>query len=281
MDAPELTTSHLPEHYAVQYHKAPEVTPGQPTKLDPPHTYDSRIPETKDILGLKPKNFWILLVVLIVIVAAAVGGGVGGGLAGQKKRYARYRQGTRSPLTGNSSFPLSQSSSTSPLSQTQASTLSATTPTGGISIRTSTASSTSSAATSSFSSGCNVTDGKIYTPLDTSASNAPFSINSTTLTYKIHCYTNFASKSSGSNPGISELLRQENINSLDDCITLCAAYNKALANPTLSALCSIPVSSGPANTYCYLQSGNVEGAINVGVGPELEIYSAVLQFPGL
>jgi len=282
MDAPEVRPSHDPEHYTAQYHDAPEVSTGPLTKSDAPHTYDNGIPETKDILGLKPKNFWILLVVLIVVVAAAVGGGVGGGLAAQKNRYAQYRWRTRSPLTSNSSSPSSRSSSTSTLSQAQASTLSTTTPTSSISIRTSTASSTLSAATAGFSSGCNATDGKIYTPLDTSASNAPFSINGTTLTYKIYCYTNFASKTSGHNPNISEILQQEDIASLDDCITLCAAYNKALANPTPDALCSVPVYTGPANaTYCYLQSGNAEGAITVLFGPDQEVDSAVLQFPGL
>ena len=99
MDAPEVRPSHDPEHYVASYHDAPEVVPNPPAKSDAPFTYDSETPERKKILGLAPRTFWILLVVLIIVVAAAVGGGVGGGLAGQKKRYARFRYSTRNPLT--------------------------------------------------------------------------------------------------------------------------------------------------------------------------------------
>jgi hypothetical protein len=44
-------------------------------------------PQSRTILGLRKRNFWILVVVAIVIVAATIGGSVGGSLAVRKSEY--------------------------------------------------------------------------------------------------------------------------------------------------------------------------------------------------
>jgi hypothetical protein len=140
----------------------------------------------------------------------------------------------------------------------------------------------STPASASFSTGCNASDNTFFTPSNAAAFNKPFTINGTVVTYRIHCDTNFADKTSGSNPQITKLQQVNNLTTFEECITACAGYNQALINsgnkPGWGDLCSGVVMRQPDGqpTMCDLDKGMLENATNVGHGNRHEITSAVL-----
>jgi hypothetical protein len=83
-DAPQLAFSNAPQYY-------PNQTQQSYAKQETyAHTADAHHTPLKEptILGLRRRNFWILVVIAIVVIAAAVGGGVGGAFAVKNSGYA-------------------------------------------------------------------------------------------------------------------------------------------------------------------------------------------------
>jgi hypothetical protein len=110
--------------------------------------------------------------------------------------------------------------------------------------------------------------------MNAEASNSTYQTNSTVLTYKIFCNTNFA----------------DYIPTLNDCITECASYNYALSTveaPPWQLLCSgVGYASAEASSSdmvsCFLKSGLTNSATNLILpGAIGEVDSAVLQWPGV
>lgn len=154
----------------------------------------------------------------------------------------------------------------------------------------STASSRSSSATPSFTSlnsGCKANDQTDFTPGNPTDPGASYVLNGTALTYKIYCFTNYADKGSGWNVGVSKLTTLQNITSLQDCITSCAAYNAVLASdgftPDWDQLCSGVVyypGSGANLANCDWNTcvNDTAPLTNVYFGTNQEVDSAVLQW---
>ncbi len=84
--APEVVPSQDPEYYATPNPKSHGSLELLDQKYDEPAKNLNPLKRQK-VFGLRPKIFWILVLVMVVISAAAIGGGVGAGLAAQNKRY--------------------------------------------------------------------------------------------------------------------------------------------------------------------------------------------------
>jgi hypothetical protein len=142
-----------------------------------------------------------------------------------------------------------------------------------------------------FSNGCPSAENTIYTPLNPSNNSQPIRIWNTTLSYTVLCNTNYASKTSGSNPQITELQRVANVSTLDDCLTRCATYNYQLPNwqnypnnANFGILCSMGVYeiySNPSSSECFLQAGDWSNASTIIWQPNTEIATGVLEWPGI
>jgi hypothetical protein len=155
--------------------------------------HDEWAPQT--ICGLRKRTFWVVVIAVIIVVASAVGGGVGGALA------------TRKP--GETS-DISSSSTRAPVSSMQSSsaTLSSTLSTQAISTTT--------------------IIGPTYSPQPTLLRDCPSSNNTLhSVTYGSTSYQ-FRKLCNGDyqNSGNLAAPVQGVVNSLDECINMCANYNQ-------------------------------------------------------
>ncbi|KAI9669192.1 MAG: hypothetical protein M1817_004734 [Caeruleum heppii] len=273
--------------HAKQEHYAPELVPSDglapsefadaPERVPPEYLYAKQtqhLPDAKpgggvgsderEILGLRPRYFWALILLMAIVLAAAIGGGVGAGLASRRRKNAESTS-----IASSGSFDANTPQNSRPSSNTIPS-------------------STVTASTAQSSSGCNETDRSLFTPSRAGTDNAPYEVNGMTLSYRIFCYENFASADSGHNPGIDNLPGVEGlrgVSSLHDCISLCASYNviffgaNRAENVSWGDLCSgaVYVAQKPTPT-CWLQNGTTESATSVLFG-DYEVDSAVLQWP--
>lgn len=241
---------------------------------EPKHAYDqfenlSNNHGTTRICGLAPRTFWLCLLAIIVILAAGIGGGIGGGLSASRS-------------SKKSSSPITESSPTATVTITSPSLSGST---------------SSPIANWQLNSGCNTSDGTIYQPKDVMNNNDAYTIAGIGVNFGIRCFKNLADRVSGYNPYISKLQSFVNVTSLDECLTLCAAYSVGVyagqtgdnsttdVAPDWSTMCSgvtyllLKLEDNSTVPRCNLQNGTTSKAIHVnfGVGFEQEIDSAILQ----
>ncbi|KAI0965411.1 hypothetical protein F4678DRAFT_335705 [Xylaria arbuscula] len=190
------------------------------------------------ILGLSVPVFWVLIVTLIVVLAAGIGGGVGGGLSAQQKSAA-----SADASRGDDSNPSdSQSTASSAISSTASSTAS---------------SPTASSTTDSLipTDGCPGINKVGYTPYSADGKPIPVQADQSPQEFKEQCWTNWANTAS-----THDILRTYTP-TLENCITVCAEYNKAYASNLAN---NIDVGGGPCVAvtivkehagFCYLKNG--------------------------
>lgn len=156
---------------------------------------------------------------------------------------------------------------------------------------TKTSSSSASATATGFTNGCPGSDQTVYTPKNPANNSQPVTIWNTTLSYTILCSTNYASKTSGYNPQITELQRVNNVTTMDDCVTACATYNYQLPNwqndpdnPNFGVLCSnavFGIYNKLTSSTCFLQSGDYSNATLISFATDSELTTGVLDWPGI
>ncbi|MCJ1405672.1 hypothetical protein MMC11_008901 [Xylographa trunciseda] len=218
--------------------------------------------EPERMYGLAPAVFWIVILLIVSLIAAGVAVGLGIG-------FSRVRgSGDVSCPTGTSSTIFvhgggNSSPQTEPVLPSTASPTPTSTKTSG-----STVSTTSSSAWNSYTNpgtvdsvilNANMPD--ISCPDHNNATAAfPFYVNGSSLTYQIHCKTNY---NIGSFPSVKDIQVIANVQSLASCIQLCSYYTVQLPQ------------GGPRNystgyaafctgvyfwqNACYLKSGVVSG----------------------
>ncbi|KAI1757646.1 hypothetical protein F4782DRAFT_136691 [Xylaria castorea] len=152
------------------------------------------------VLGLSVPVFWALIVTLFIVLAAGIGGGVGGGLSAQHKSTSGSvaSGGDGSPNTSSGG---STTSSGAP-SPTSSSTTDPLVPTDG---------------------GCPDIDGLKYTPYSADGKTIPVKANQDPQEFREQCWTNWVNTAS-----THDILRTYTP-TLENCIVVCAEYNKAYA----------------------------------------------------
>jgi hypothetical protein len=94
-DAPQVAhTSPYPESYqkydqAPEHYDASQHSPASAHNLYHPTPYVEK-PRQDTILGIRRRNFWILVILAIVISAVVIGASVGGSLAVRKAGYVVF-----------------------------------------------------------------------------------------------------------------------------------------------------------------------------------------------
>ncbi|KAI0426097.1 hypothetical protein F5Y09DRAFT_334443 [Xylaria sp. FL1042] len=203
------------------------------------------------VLGLSVPVFWALIVALFIVLAAGIGGGVGGGLSAQQKSVSADASG------GDNSTPSSSEGTTSP-----------------------TASPTSSSPTASSTTdslvptdGCPGVNNVGYTPYSADGKTIPLRAGGAPQEFKEQCWTNWANTAS-----THDILRTYTP-TLENCIVVCAEYNKAYAANLDN---NIDVGGGPCvgvtivkehAGFCYLKNGT---ANNDTMGSPGSYSSAIL-----
>ncbi|TDZ68113.1 hypothetical protein CTRI78_v002392 [Colletotrichum trifolii] len=200
--------------------------------------------EKRRILGLTVPVFWGIVVSLVVILAAGIAGGVAGGLAAQK-------------------------SNTSPDSPSSTSTVPS---------PTSTAPSPSGTLPAPTDGGCPQINQTTYTPTD--AEGKTFTSSGTSQqSFRQLCEVNYPSGAAWGNPDVYDIL-QTYVSTFEECMTLCAAYNRAYAANLARAavvgsegFCRSVAMIKLPGQYCYLKNGT--GKSDTQGHPE-DFVSAVL-----
>lgn len=187
----------------------------------------------RKVLGLSVPIFWTLIVVLVIVLAAAIGGGVGGGLSAQQKSNAGSDGSSNNNNGDNNSGNGGNTSPSPSASPTPAPTNDDLVPTDG----------------------CPAIDKVAYTPYSADGKPIPLQAGDQPQEFQEQCWTNWANTAS-----THDILRTYTP-TLENCITVCAEYNKAyLAN--LEA--NNGVGGGPCLAvtivkehagFCYLKNG--------------------------
>ncbi|KAF2962873.1 hypothetical protein GQX73_g10700 [Xylaria multiplex] len=204
--------------------QTPAQVESQTTK-DPPKT----------ILGLSVTVFWALIIALFIILAAGIGGGVGGGLSAQGKSVSSSdaSRGDSSDSSGSGGTATTTVSSTAP-SPTASSTTDSLVPTDG---------------------GCPGINGLGYTPYSADGKPIPLRTGEAPQEFKEQCYTNWVNTAN-----THDILRTYTP-TLENCIVVCAEYNKAYATNLEN---NRGVGGGPCVAvtivkehagFCYLKNG--------------------------
>lgn len=188
----------------------------------------------RKILGLSVPIFWTLIVALFIVLAAAIGGGVGGGLSAQQKSNAGSDGSGNNNNNNNNNAGDSGNTSASPsASPTPAPTSDDLVPTDG----------------------CPRINNVAYMPYSADGKAIPLQTGDAPQEFEEQCWTNWANTAS-----THDILRTYTP-TLENCITVCAEYNKAyLANlgenngvgggPCL-AVTIVKEHAG----FCYLKNG--------------------------
>jgi hypothetical protein len=167
--------------------------------------------QSSTVCGFRRRRFWIAVMVAIIVVAAVVGGAVGGTLASKSSR-----SGSRA-LNADGSQSEGPSATATPISSTQ-------TP---ASASVTTITPTPTTTPTSAQSTADVTTTSVVGPSRTLLRDCP-SANGTlydvthgdsTMSFRKECGTSFV------NDGGVNTFKGTVVNSLNDCIDLCAAYN--------------------------------------------------------
>ncbi|TGJ84808.1 hypothetical protein E0Z10_g3968 [Xylaria hypoxylon] len=189
----------------------------------------------KTIWGLSVPVFWGLIVALFIILAAGIGGGVGGGLSAQGKSAS-----TSDASRGDDSNPSSSGSTTSPTTSstapapTTSSTTDSLVPTDG---------------------GCPGINNLGYTPYSADGKTIPLHAGDAPQEFREQCWTNWANTAD-----THDILRTYTP-TLENCIVVCAEYNKAYATNLEN---NSGVGGGPCVAvtivkehagFCYLKNG--------------------------
>ncbi|GAP92116.1 putative membrane protein insertase [Rosellinia necatrix] len=187
------------------------------------------------ILGLSVPVFWALIVTLFVILAAGIGGGVGGGLSAQQKSSAgsdTSSGGSNNNNNNNNNNGGGTASSTAP-SPTTSSTTDTLVPTDG----------------------CPGINSVGYTPYSADGQPIPLQAGDAPQQFQEQCWTNWANTAS-----THDILRTYTP-TLENCITVCAEYNKAYLTNLKN---NNGVAGGPCVAvtivkehagFCYLKNG--------------------------
>ncbi|KAI0872300.1 hypothetical protein GGS24DRAFT_21470 [Hypoxylon argillaceum] len=154
------------------------------------------------ILGLSIPVFWAVIVTLFVVLAAAIGGGVGGGLSAQRKSVSasNVSSGSSSGSAPTSATPTSASPTSASSSPSASSTTDSLVPTDG---------------------GCPGINGLSYTAYSADGNTIPVRAGGSPQEFQEQCYTNWVNTDS-----THDILRTYTP-TLENCIVVCAEYNKA------------------------------------------------------
>ncbi|KAI8947494.1 hypothetical protein F4801DRAFT_505810 [Xylaria longipes] len=198
-----------------------------------PQAQDQPVKNAKPtILGLSVPVFWALIVTLFIVLAAAIGGGVGGGLSAQQKSTSGS-DASRGGDSSNTSGGGSTTSAAAP-SPTTSSTTDPLVPTDG---------------------GCPDINNLKYTPYSADGKPIPVEANQDPQEFREQCWTNWVNTAS-----THDILRTYTP-TLENCITVCAEYNKAYATNLKN---NVGVGGGPCVAitivkdhagFCYLKNG--------------------------
>ncbi|KAI0554756.1 hypothetical protein F4679DRAFT_579097 [Xylaria curta] len=184
------------------------------------------------VLGLSVPVFWAAIVALFIILAAGIGGGVGGGLT------AQHKSTSTSSASGADGNPNTSSGGSTPSSAAPSPTSSSTSdplvPTDG---------------------GCPDINNLKYTPYSADGKPIPVKTNQDPQEFREQCWTNWVNTAS-----THDILRTYTP-TLENCITVCAEYNKAYATNLEN---NSGVGGGPCVAvtivkdhagFCYLKNG--------------------------
>ncbi|KAI0487023.1 hypothetical protein F4859DRAFT_510805 [Xylaria cf. heliscus] len=199
----------------------------------PSHAPDQPVKNTKPtVLGLAVPVFWALIITLFIVLAAGIGGGVGGGLSAQRKSVSGSNTSSDGNVSGTSGGG-SSTSSPAP-SPTSSSTSDPLVPTDG---------------------GCPNIDGLKYMPYSADGKPIPVQTNQDPQEFREQCWTNWVNTAS-----THDILRTYTP-TLENCITVCAEYNKAYATNLQN---NVGAGGGPCVAvtivkdhagFCYLKNG--------------------------
>ncbi|KAH7366585.1 hypothetical protein BKA66DRAFT_470538 [Pyrenochaeta sp. MPI-SDFR-AT-0127] len=192
-DLEVVSPSDNPDQQKFPYY-SPEPIPAYP-HADDTHkeSYQAAVHEqhrSQTICGLRKRTFWIVVIVAIVVVAAAVGGGVGGALSSRNSSNSS----NNTPQASQSGAQLSSSTTPTPTSAEPTTSVTATQLIGP---------------TATILRDCPSSNNTIY--------SATF--GSSTMQFRKACEISFLNAN-----GIENVIGRP-VNSLNDCINLCAAYN--------------------------------------------------------
>ncbi|GAW15892.1 hypothetical protein ANO14919_053140 [Xylariales sp. No.14919] len=231
------TRESLPkEHPAVVEFGGSPQTPASAGDPPTPAQVESQTIKSspKTILGLSVTVFWVLIVALFIVLAAGIGGGVGGGLSAQKSTSTSdASRGDNSSPSGSGSAESPTASSTAP-SPTASSTTDSLVPTDG---------------------GCPGINNLGYTPYSADGKPIPLSEGDAPQEFREQCWTNWVNTAS-----THDILRTYTP-TLENCIVVCAEYNKAYATNLEN---NRGVGGGPCVAvtivkehagFCYLKNG--------------------------
>lgn len=152
--------------------------------------HEQKHTQAKTICGLRKKIFWILLVAAIVIVAGAVGGGVGGALASRSSS----NKSTGAAVSTSSSIVASSSTTPTPTSSQTSTTITTTSVIGP---------------SSTILRDCPSSNNSIYS----------VTTGATVMQFRKACELSYQN-ANGFAFSVARVVQ-----SLDDCINICAAYN--------------------------------------------------------
>lgn len=173
-----------------QFHPTPE--PDEKTPYNSPENPPAR----RRICGVRPLIFWILILVIVLILAAALGAGLGAGLSKKNSNDEAADSGISTTTIPENDDPESTSRPTASAAHT-----------------------TSTSTPSGDDVSCPANDSLVYTPPSHTSSSTAYFLNSTTLTYTIHCNKTYFQSSD-----ISDVQYIPNSN-LSSCIQACSVYN--------------------------------------------------------
>ena len=217
----------------------------------PYQTYRGTAADQTRVLGLKPRMFWLMIFLIIAILAIGIGAGVGAGLSAKNK--SQSSSGYLLPCA--SAWIINEPPIRSP-SSTAIPTSSAVPPSNSRNKPSPSSSPNSNPSTAGVT--CPANDTLVYTPSSSSSSSNAYAVNTTTLTYTIHCgYTYDPSKD------IDDIQWIPHTN-LTACIDLCSIFNIQYpyggGQYGFYGLCSgVTVSK---NGTCELKTGVEVGAAN-------------------
>ncbi|KAI1368191.1 hypothetical protein F5Y08DRAFT_10702 [Xylaria arbuscula] len=160
----------------------------------------------RSILGLSIPVFWAVIVLLVILIAGGIGGGVGGGLSAQRKATSQSNTSSGDDSTSgggdsSTSFTLSPSASPTTSSSTPSSSADSLVPTDG----------------------CPGVENLAYTAYSADGKPIPIRTGGSPQEFHEQCWTNWVNTDS-----THDILRTYTP-TLENCITVCAEYNKAYA----------------------------------------------------
>ncbi|KAI0202836.1 hypothetical protein F4808DRAFT_458550 [Astrocystis sublimbata] len=206
----------------------------------------------KTVLGLSVPIFWTLITIFFIVLAAGIGGGVGGGLSAQRKSVSQSGApgGDNNPSTSAGS----SSNGSTPTSTTSSPTASS-------------SSSSTNDPLVPMDGGCPGIDNMSYTPYSADGKPIPIEANSSPQEFREQCWTSWE------NTATTHDILRTYTPTLEQCITVCAEYNKAYARNLKNG---VAVGGGPCVAvtivkdhagFCYLKNGtgtnNTMGTPNV------------------